>query len=366
MTKKSDVIIIGGGVIGCAIAYNLAKAHVSALVIDKAESVGGEASWAGAGILASRASTRDPYAELCRASLSLYPELAEVLRGETQIDIEFIRCGSIAVFFSEEEKQALTGLALRRRDRGFSAEVLTADEARKLEPALSPSIIGGVLFPHDAQVRSPRLVKALAKGAALLGTQFLCGNPVTAFLSEGDRVTGVWVNGEVYHADAFVIAAGCWSGQVAALLEYGLTVAPARGQIVLAEAMPPILRRVIDGLGVYLAPRSDGKILIGATVEFVGYDKRTTMEGARQMIEAGITLAPELAQKSFVQTWAGLRPYAKRPYLGKIPGFDNVIVASGHHKNGILLAPITGKLICELITTGNPSLPLDPFQPANG
>ncbi len=366
MTKKSlhaDVIVIGGGVIGCAIAYYLAKAQVKTLVIDKADSVGREASWAGAGILASHASTREPYAELCRASLVLYPELAGTLQAETQIDIEFIRSGSISVFFTDEEKRGLTGLASRRLDRGFSAEVLTPEEVRELEPAIARSIVGGVRFPQDAQVRNPKLVRALAKGAALLRTEFLFGNPVTAFLREGERVIGVGINGECIYGDTFVIASGCWSGVVAAQLGGALPMEPARGQMVLAEAMPPILRHVIDGLGVYLVPRSDGKILIGATVEFVGYDKRTTLEGTRQMIEAGIGLMPTLAEKSFIQTWAGLRPYAKGgPYIGALPGFDNVFVAAGHFKNGILLAPITGKLICESITTGNPSMSLVPFS----
>ena len=360
---RADVIVIGGGVIGCAVAYNLAKAHVNTLVIDKADNVGREASWAGAGILASHASTHDPYAELCRASLGLYPALAEALHAETQIDIEFIRSGSIAVFFTDEEKQGLTGLASRRLDRGFSAEVLTPEEVWELEPAISESIVGGVRFPHDAQVRNPKLVQALAKGAALLGTEFLFGNSVTAFLRERERVVGVEVNGERIYGDTFVIASGCWSGTVAAQLGSALPMEPARGQMVLAEAMPPILRHVIDGLGVYLVPRSDGKILIGATVEFVGYDKRTTLEGTREMIEAGIGLMPALAEKSFVQTWAGLRPYSKGgPYIGSLPGFDNVFVAAGHFKNGILLAPITGKLISELITTGNPSMPLASFS----
>ena len=198
---RADVIVIGGGVIGCAIAYNLAKAQVKTLVIDKADNVGREASWAGAGILASHASTHEPYAELCRASLGLYPALAQALGVETQIDIEFIRSGSIAVFFTDEEKRGLTGLASRRLDRGFSAEVLTPEEVWKLEPAISQSIVGGVRFPHDAQVRNPKLVQALAKGAALLGTEFLFGNPVTAFLREEERVVGVEVNGErVYGA----------------------------------------------------------------------------------------------------------------------------------------------------------------------
>ena len=362
-SNKADVIIIGGGVIGCAIAYNLAEAQVKTLVIDKADSVGREASWAGAGILTSHASTREPYPELCRASLALYPSLAEKLKAQTDIDVEFIQSGSISLCFDETEKRDLDALADRRVDRGFSAEVLTPEQLRNLEPALSESAIGGVRFPHDAHVRNPKLVKALAKGAALLGAQFLFGNPVTGFQRENGRIVGVEVNGEPVYGDTVVIAAGCWSGRMAALLGYGLDVEPARGQIVLAEAMPPVLQHVISGVGIYLVPRSDGKILIGATVEFVGYDKRTTLIGTQQMIEAGVTLMPALAEQSFVQTWAGLRPYAKHVCLGTVPGFDNVIVASGHFKNGILLAPISGKLIGELITTGNPSLSLEPFQP---
>ncbi len=361
--NKADVIIVGGGVIGCAIAYNLSRAQVKTLVIDRAEGVGREASWAGAGILASRACTREPYAELCRESLAIFPSLAEELREQTRIDIEFIQSGSIAVFFDEEHRRELIGLAERRIARGFEAEMLTTEQVQELEPAISAAVIGGVRFPGDAHVRNPKLVKALATGASLLGAQFLLANPVTGFLKENDRIVSVEVNGETIRADTIVIAAGCWSGKVAELFGYQLPIKPARGQIVLAEAMPPILGHTIEGPAVSIVSRSDGKILIGATLEFVGFDKRTTLEGVQQMVEAGIALVPELGKKTFVQTWAGLRPYAKdKPYLGKVPGFDNVIVASGHFKNGILLAPITGKLIGELITTGNSSMLLDPFR----
>ena len=362
---ESDVIIVGAGVIGCAIAYNLGKAGVKALVIDKADGVGQEASWAGAGVLTSHASTRQPYPELCRASLALYPLLADELRERTQIDIEFIQSGTLSLFFNEEEKNGLIGLAERRIDRGFSAEVLTADQVLEIEPAASKSVVGGVRFPEDAQVRNPRLVKALAKGAALLGTQFLLGNPVDGFVREKGRISGVKVNGEFFRGNTIVVAAGCWSGALTQELGFHLPIQPSRGQIVLVDAMPLVLRHTIDGLGVYLVPRSDGVILIGATVEFVGYDKRTTLEGIQQMIEAGTTLIPELAGMPFAQAWAGLRPHIKNgPCLGKAPDLDNVIIASGHFKNGILLAPITGVLISELITTGVPSISLEPFSPS--
>ena len=366
--NHADVIIIGGGIIGCAIAYDLAKRGVKPLVIDKAHTVGTEASWAGAGILTSHASTHEPYPTLCRASLALYPSLADELRTETQIDIEFIQSGTLSVFFNSTEAAGLIGLADRRVKRGFSTEVLTAEQAWELEPALSKSIAGAVLFPEDAQVRNPKMVTALAKGAAKHGAEFQVGNPVTDFVraseNGGNRVIGVLVNGETLYADTFVIAAGCWAGALTAQLDVPIQIEPAKGQIVLVEAMPPPFQHIVDGLGIYVVPRADGKILLGATVEFVGYDKTATVDGAKQMIDAGIAIAPKLADSTFVQTWAGLRPYVKKgPLLGYLPGYDNVVLASGHFKNGILLAPITGRLIGELLTTGKPSLSLEPFQP---
>ncbi len=362
--NHADVIIIGGGIIGCAIAYNLAKRDVKPLVIDKATRVGTEASWAGAGILTSHASTNEPYPTLCRASLARYPTLAEELRAETQIDIEFIRSGTLSVFFNQTEAAGLIGLADRRVKRGFSAEVLTAEEAWQLAPALAKSIAGAVLFPEDAHVRNPRMVKALAKGATKLGARFLLGNPVTNFVKEDEHVIGVIVNGETLYADTFVIAAGCWAGTLIDQLGVPIQVEPVRGQIVLVETMPPPFQHIIDGLGIYIVPRADGRILLGATVEYVGYDKTATVDGAKQMIDAGVAIAPQLANAAFVQTWAGLRPYVKKgPILGYLPGYDNVALATGHFKNGILLAPITGQLIAELLTTREPSLSLQPFQP---
>ena len=362
--NKTDVAIIGGGIIGCAIAYELAKRQVDVILIEKASRVGTEASWAGAGILTSHASTHEPYPELCRASLAMYPALATELKSETDIDIEFIRSGTLSVFFDEAEAAGLIGLAERRVNRGFSAEVLTPEQTWKLEPAVSKSIAGAVLFPEDGHVRNPKMVAALAKGAANLGAKFLLGNPVTEFVRENGRVIGVVVNGETIYADSFVIAAGSWAGNLATLLNFPISISPAKGQIVLLETMPPLIQRTIDGLGIYIVPRTDGKILLGATVEFVGYDKTPTVDGVKQMIDAAVVIAPELAQSTFVQTWAGLRPYYKQgPCLGYLPGFDNVVLASGHFKNGILLAPITGQLIAELLTTGQTSLPLESFTP---
>ena len=364
--KNVDVVIIGGGIIGCAIAYELSKQHVSVIVIEKASRVGTEASWAGAGILTSHASTHEPYPNLCRASLAMYPNLASELKDKTDIDIEFIRSGTLSVFFNEAEALGLVGLAERRVNRGFTAEVLTPEQTWELEPTISKSIAGAVLFPEDGHVRNPKMVTALAKGASKNGAKFILGNAVTDFVRKDNRVVGAVVNGETIHAGSYVIAAGCWTGQLTAMLESPISISPAKGQIVLLETMPPIFHHTIDGLGIYIVPRTDGKILLGATVEFVGYDKTPTLEGVKQMIDAAVLIAPELANSKFVQTWAGLRPYYRSgPCLGHLPGYDNVVLASGHYKNGILLAPITGKLITELIIAGKPSLSLDPFSPVS-
>ncbi|RKU25665.1 glycine oxidase ThiO [Candidatus Poribacteria bacterium] len=362
--NKTDVIIIGAGIIGCCIAYELAKKKVNVTVIDMAADVGTESSWAGAGILTSHATTNEPYPELCRASLNLYPNLAEELRVETNIDIEFIHSGTLSVFFDEREASGLIGLAERRVNRGLTAEILTENNVWELEPSVSRNIAGGVLFPEDGHVRNTKMVKALAIGASNHGTEFLLGNPVSNFIRENGRVIGVKVNSETIHADTFVIAAGCWSGKIASDLDLQISIEPAKGQIVLIESVPPIIGRIIDGLGIYIVPRVDGKILLGATVEMVGYEKTPTVDGVKQMIDAAIMIAPELTECKFEQTWVGLRPYYKNgPCLGYIPGYDNVVLASGHYKNGILLAPITGKLISELITVGKTSHSLSPFEP---
>lgn len=362
--NQADVAIIGGGIIGCAIAYELAKRKVDVILIEKASQVGTEASWAGAGILTSHASTHEPYPTLCRESLALYPSLAAKLKADTNIDIEFIRCGTLSIFFDEAEAAGLIGLAERRVDRGFSAEILSPKQAKELEPAVSNAIAGAVLFPEDGHVRNPKMVNALATGAAKFGAKFLLGNSVTGFIRENGKIIGTVVNGETIYANSYVIAAGCWTGNLTSLLDFQISIGPAKGQIVLLETMPPLIGRTIDGLGIYIVPRADGKILLGATVEFVGYDKTPSVDGVKQMIDAAVAIVPELSQSTFVQTWVGLRPYYKKgPCLGFLPGYDNVVIASGHYKNGILLAPVTGKLIAELLTTGKTSLSIEPFSP---
>ena len=363
MKKTTDLVIIGGGIIGCSVAYYATRAGLKTIVVEKRDCLTQEASWAAAGILAVHASTDQPYAKLCRLSLAMFPKLASELKDLTGIDIEFSPCGSLYLCFDEDEYQNWTQLARRRQIRGFSAQVLTPDEVTKLEPQTNPNILGGVLFPEDSQVRPPRLNAAIVSAAEKQGAQFLCGSPVDEFVLQNGKVVSVKVNGNNISADKFVITTGCWTEELTTNLDYPVSVPPIPGQMILTETIPKMIGQIVEGAGVYLVPRTDGKILIGATVESSSYDKRASLCNTMELIQAGIRNVPNLATAPLLQTWVGLRPYAKRkPYLGPLPGYDNIVVATGHYKNGILLAPITGRLVSQLITDQSLDLDIHPFR----
>lgn len=362
MAKTTDVLIIGAGVIGCSIAYQLSKAKVKTIIVEKAEQVGTEASWASAGMLSIRSLADNPFATLAKSSFDMYEHLPQELKELTQIDVECLNSGAIELMFSEEDERSARGYYQRQKAQGLEVEFLSPEEVWKLEPAISKEIRGAFLYPRDLQVRNPRFVVALAKGASLLGAEILTANPIVDFIKEGERLIGVKTPNQTIHCGHVVIAAGCWSNQVGTLLGLEIPIGPAKGQMVLAESMPHLIQHMIHGEDIYLVPRTDGKILIGATVEFVGYDKRVTVGGILSLIEKGVKICPPLQDKAVVKTWAGLRPHSKHPLIGFIPQIERAIIASGHFRNGILLSPITGKLVKELILGEKPSVPLDEFQ----
>jgi len=362
MALTSDIVIIGAGAIGCSAAYQLAKEKLHVVVVDKGD-VGREASWASAGIVSHASSGTSPYAKLCRASRVMFPALAEELRDLTGVDVEYRESGGLDVFFTEEEERELDGYFRAESSRGIAVEKLSLEELLQREPAMTSAARGALHWHEDAQVRPPRYVRALAHAAMQLGATFVLGKPVTEILTVGERVTGVRAHDETLSAGATVIAAGAWSGHIGKLLGYPIEVEPSKGQIVLVETVPALLRHVIHADDIYLVPRVDGKILIGSTVEFVGFDKRPTPEGVHSLLHRALELVPALAQHTFITAWAGLRPYRERGIaLGSVPGLEGVYVASGHYRNGILLSPITGRLIKEFIVDGAPSLNVEKFR----
>lgn len=366
MAKAADVIIVGAGVVGCSVAYHLARMGVKGtLVLDRGE-IGGEASGAAAGMLAPQceATGPGPFLDFCLAARRYYERLAPELKDLTRIDIEYLRWGSLYLL-DQEGDEAAEGRYRWQNGLGLPVERLTREEVRKLEPGLTEEIGGALFFPGDHHVNNTELTRALAQAARSLGARIVEGCPATGFLYEGDRVAGVRTPGEIYTAAHIVLCTGAWSGQLASLLGRRIPVEPARGQILYAELPEPPLRHPVWGRGGYLVPRLNGGLIAGSTVEYVGFDKTVTLDGIRRLSALALTLLPGLAQQPFTRAWAGLRPHCKDglPLIGPLTDLDGLAIATGHFRNGILLGPLTGRLVSEMILGELPSFPLEAFSP---
>jgi len=361
-----DVIIVGGGVIGCAIAYNLAQAGARVTILERGE-VGGEASGASAGILAplELSLERGPLLDLCLASLELHPSLADTLRDETGIDVEYLRSGILRVALTDEDADDLRAL-VERQVVGEVMEWVDAEALRRLEPRLAAAR-GGVYSPQYHQVNAHRLTQALAQGAIARGAALRQGVAVTGFVTSGSRVTGVRTGEGRMVAGHVVIAAGSWTGALGRRLGVSLPVKPMRGQMLAFPDSSSPLRHILLGEdGGYLAPKANGFLFVGATVEDVGFRKNTTAKGLAGLRRMAATLVPSLVYAEVASDWAGLRPGSPDglPIFGPVPGWEGLSVASGHFRKGILLAPITGRLMAQWLTQGRTDIPLEPFSPA--
>ena len=361
--RSSDVIVVGGGVIGCAVAYYLAREGVRVEVVERGET-GGEASGAAAGMLAPLAEVEDegPFQALCVESLRMFPALAESLCDETGIDIEYLTTGILRVALDEAEERRLREMA--DCPTCLPLHWLAAAEVRTCEPALSPAIRGGLYSPEEHQVNADRLTQAFARAASARGATFRRNLAVRRLLATNGRVDGVrTAEGDIAAGDV-VLAAGPWTGRLAASLGADLPVFPVRGQMMAlpSKAAP---RHIVWGSAGYLVPKANGLVFAGATVERVGFRRRTTKAGLRDRAAMASSLAPRLAAVAPVDSWAGLRPGSADglPLLGPLPGWEGVSVATGHYRNGILLSPITGSLIARSILDVSPDGSLAPFGP---
>lgn len=362
MTKTADVVVIGGGVIGSAIAWNLAEQKQQTILVEK-NLPGREASAAAAGILAvaSGRSKRGPMYQLKSASQKLYPALVQELETQTGIDIEYQTVGVLDLIRNEADEKKYRQLYNLRKEQGYEATWLSAEDARRLEPQLTSDLRGAVHFSGDHHLNNERLAEAWAQAVAQRGATVQTGVTVNEARIANGKVTAVRIGEEWVSTNTVVIAAGSWSHEVGSIFGLSIPTQPAKGQMLTVRF--PFLRHVVSWSDHYLVPRKNGEVVIGSTVEFVGHDKNVTLEAARAIIERAVDLMPEIRTAPLNRFWAGLRPYSptRRPILCRAPGLENVILATGHHRNGIVLAPITGKLICELIMTGQTSIPLDPF-----
>jgi glycine oxidase len=359
------VIIVGGGIIGCSIAFFLAKAGVRPLVLEKT-SIAAEASSGGAGLLSAQAHTdeRGTLFDLKLASRALYPVLADELRERTEMDIEYRKIGHVVPAFSEAAAAAVRARVAWQMADGLPAEWMTAADAREFEPGLPAGIHGAGWFPEDNHINSTAATQALAGAVARMGGTLRVECPVADLVRDGDRITGVRTAREVIFAAEVVLAAGAWTGQFRAAAGIPLPVFPAKGQIVVAR-LPKAATRHVVYEDAYVIPRASGENIIGSTVEYVGFDKRVTLEAIAGLLGEATKLVPALRDAEMVASYGCLRPASAdgMPLLGRVEGRPGLVVATGHFRNGILLAPITGTLIADHIVRGRTSIPLAPFRP---
>lgn len=336
----SRIVVVGGGVIGCAVAERLAGDRHQVVVLER-DRIGAQASGAAAGLLAPDEMGTGPEAENGRRSLAMFPDLVRRLE-ETGVSVEFRRGESIRPALSASEE---------RRLRSGGARWVDADEAHRLEPGLQARVRGATIS-EEAQLTPPRFVEALARTAVAAGAEVREGTPVGQILTRGGRVHGVATADGTVEADWVVLAAGPWSPTLASPLGIALDIRPSRGQLVTLRPRRGVLRRMLSWRSSYLVPKPDGTIVAGSTEEEAGFDARPTAQGVAQLLTFAQTAVPELGSAVVERVWAALRPRTPddRAVVGAISEVPGLVVAGGHNRHGILLAPLTAVQVAELIS----------------
>jgi glycine oxidase len=388
LPERADVVVVGGGVIGLAVARELGGRGARVVLIEREATAGAEASWAAAGMLAPQveADSADAFFTLASASRDAYPDFARELEAESGINIELDRTGTLYLAFTEADEEECARRYSWQTRAGLLVERLTAAEVRALEPQVSARVRSALRFPRDWQVENRRLTNALVRACAARGVSINTQTEVTSITVEDGRgAVGVETSRGTTRAGAVVIACGAWSSLLpytrdgAAFERRGdrrgsdasvPRIEPVRGQLLCfaPAARSPLVRHVIYSPRGYIVPRRDGRLLAGTTTEHAGFDKSLTDAGRQTIMTYAREIAPAVDELNLSDAWAGLRPRAADawPVIGA-HGDDvpNLFYATGHYRNGILLAPQTGALVAELISERGRRTPdmLKPFTP---
>jgi glycine oxidase len=361
---KFDVVVAGGGLIGGSIALELARAGLRVGLFDRQEP-GQEASWAGAGILspAPESAAMVSLVPLGKASMAIYPEFVGIVEEISGQSAGYRPKGTLQALFSRDAREELSTVIALHHGLGLKAEPLRAEDARELEPSLSEDLEAAVLRPDEASVENRAMTQAVLEAAGRSGVQFFPGRGAEAIWREGARCLGLHLKNEKIEALWTVIAAGCFSAGIEGVAAYA-PVRPAKGQMIALRADDLRIERVLWSENIYLVPRNDGRILAGATVEYTGFEKGLTAGGLQKIFSGAIELSPGLAAARVEETWAGLRPDSPDhlPILGPTD-IDGLLIATGHFRGGILLTPITARLVCEWVTQQRVSVDWDRFSP---
>ena len=369
-----DRIIIGGGVIGLSIAYELARAGRNVRVLERGQ-LGKEASWAGAGILppANRDTAVDPLDQLRGMGHQLHPQWAKHLLAETGIDNGYRQCGGIYLARDQGEAESLREMADCLHQEGIHVEPLSDEQVVHHEPALRPLVESGhcvaaFRMPQEAQLRNPDHLRALAIACQQRGVKCETDCQVNRIVDEKGRITRVETSQGEFSGEQFCITSGAWSTLLLRDLHVSNRIVPIRGQMVLFKCAQTILTHVINEGSRYIVPRDDGRVLVGSSEEDVGFTKGTTKPVIGELSQLAYDLVPALKKAPIEQTWSGLRPatFDRYPYLGKIPGLDNAFVAAGHFRSGLYLSPSTAVVMSQLMQGIDPVIDLTPFSLERG
>jgi glycine oxidase len=354
-SETAEVAIIGGGVIGLAIARALALRGVRDVLLIERNSLGAESSSAAAGMLAPQAEANraHEFFFLTCQSRDLYPKFAAALLEETGIDIELETTGTLYLAFTDDDADELEKRFEWQTMAGLPLERLSPTSARQLEPSIHENVRAALKFPLDSQVENRRLISALASANERLGVRLETGTEVISLRIKRDQIAGLETSRGFIVAGSVVIAGGAWSSLIGAADKAlpNLRIKPVRGQMLCFEANPQIARHVIYSPRGYIVPRRDGRLLVGSTTEQAGFEKRVTAAGVHSILSAAMEISRRIAALPLTDSWSGLRPRAgdTLPVLGPCAEIAGLFYATGHYRNGILLAPITGELIARAI-----------------
>jgi glycine oxidase len=364
-----DAIVVGGGVIGLAAAWRAAQRGARVCVLE-AERPAAGATGVAAGMLAPAGEAswgEEALLSLNLESLRRWPGFADELEGASEIDIGFARRGALHVALDRDEAESLRRRYELHRELGLDSDWLTGGPCRKLEPGLATGVRGGAHVPGEASVDPRRVVAALLDALNRYGVAVHTGAQVTS----AERTDGVWrlgtADGRAFAAGSVVLAAGCWSGQLDWISpEARPPVRPVKGEILSLRgpAAQPVCERIVAGDRVYMVPRADGRLIIGATVEERGFDTTVTAGGVHELLREAYRVIPEIAELELAETTAGLRPGSpdNAPLIGA-SATEGLLIATGHFRNGVLQAPLTADCIADLLAGKRPSVDLTPFSP---
>lgn len=362
---RPDVAVVGGGVIGLSVAYHAARRGAKVTLLE-AGGLGSGASGAAAGMLNAQAESAGPgpFLDLQLAGRHAHRVLAAALYEETGLDPEYVWAGTLRVARSESFEERLAAAYRWQRELGLPAEWLGGEAARELEPALAPAVRAALYLPEEGQVTPGRLVRALALAAARRGAGLREQTRVTSLRVERDRVTGVETARGGVSADSVVLAGGAESAGLLSELGLELPVRPVKGEILAVQTTSPPVRSNVWDEGCYLVPKRDGRVIIGATEIPGKWDRRPALGGLADLSGAARGLVPALSTAPVAEFWGGLRPSTPsgQPVLGPVRELEGLLLATGHHRNGILLSAITGEAISALALGDETAVDISPFR----